>query len=135
MHDARYHIDKLIKNQTHNEERFWLGGAAHERGGWASVVRAAPVSQKRVGLNRRAETAMGIVSARSWVNGRMDAGMAALGVAHWQSCRSAGSGWQALGAVHDVVFAGQRRPGKHKHCLGCALCLADRRCRRAGGDR
>jgi hypothetical protein len=49
-----------------NEERFWLGGAAHGRGGGHEKVGTAPVSQKRVGLNRHAETAMGVVLAGQW---------------------------------------------------------------------
>jgi hypothetical protein len=35
-----------------NEERFSLGGAAHERWDVSAKVQAAPVSEKRVGLNR-----------------------------------------------------------------------------------
>jgi hypothetical protein len=46
-----------------NEERFWLGGAAHRRGGGREKVETAPVSQKRVGLNRHAATAMEVVRA------------------------------------------------------------------------
>jgi len=38
---------------THdNVQRFSLGGAAHERSRWAPKLGAAPVSEKRVGLNR-----------------------------------------------------------------------------------
>ena len=44
--------DQEEKDQD-NEERFWFGGAAHKRyrGRW--VAGTAPVSQKRVGLNRQ----------------------------------------------------------------------------------
>jgi hypothetical protein len=52
-----------------NEERFWLGGAAHERIGGRWVVETAPVSQKRVGPNRHPEAAMGIVLGGRWSGG------------------------------------------------------------------
>jgi hypothetical protein len=118
-----------------NEERFWVGGAAHKRRSCPSVAEAAPVSQKRVGLNRCPEMAMGIVAARSlparWRNARI----AACGLAQRQRSRFAGSGWRALGAVHDAVLAGRRRSGKRRRWLGHALWRADRRCQQDQGHR
>ncbi len=35
-----------------NEERLWLGGAAHEGVEERKLVEAAPVSQRRIGLRR-----------------------------------------------------------------------------------
>ena len=46
-----------------NEERFLFGGAAYGRRHGGGLFGAAPVSEKRVGLNRYALAAMGIVLA------------------------------------------------------------------------
>src|SRR5271170_7510136 len=47
-----------------NEERFLLSGAAHKRWHGRAAVGAAPVSKRRIGLNRGPATAMGIVADR-----------------------------------------------------------------------
>ncbi len=100
--------DSALCRARHNEERFWLGGAAHECRCWPSVMEAAPVSQKRVGLNRCPELAMGIVAARSLAADRRDARSVARGLAQPQGSRRPGPGWWALGSVHEAVLAGLR---------------------------
>ena len=45
----------------HNEERFLLSGAAHRRCRGRTAFGAAPVSKKRIGLNRAPRLPMGFV--------------------------------------------------------------------------
>ena len=45
-----------------NEERFLLGGAAHQRCPERTRLEAAPVSKKRIGLNRAPRLPMGFAS-------------------------------------------------------------------------
>jgi hypothetical protein len=67
-----------------NEERFWLGGAADKSGRGREAVGSAPVSQKRVGLKRRQDTAMGIAAAiRRWMS-RADVWQGKLVPTLWQ---------------------------------------------------
>jgi hypothetical protein len=100
--------NSAVCDAPHNEERFWLGGAAHECRCRPSAMEAAPVSQKRVGLNRCPELAMGIVATRSLAADRRDPRFLACGLTQPQGSRRPGSGWWARGVVHQAVLASLR---------------------------
>jgi len=52
----------VLCSTAHNEERFLLGGAAHQRRHEHTRLGAAPVSKKRIGLNLAAIPSMGFAS-------------------------------------------------------------------------
>ena len=123
--------NSVLCGAPHNAERFLLSGAAHGADAFGPMFGAAPVSKKRIGLDRAPELVMGIVwrspsigTAASWCGGstQMLDPMARGG---------ARMRWRSSDRARDAVFENSEAgsdgedPSRQKRVVAhCRRCLA-----------